>query len=106
VAKVPRLRLEIVKRRDDMKGFVVLPRRWVVGRTFSCWPQSASRRGLREPRRNPSHVRYPRLYPACPQAARQGVGRGPRYTMAKVGKSHSKGTFAGAFGNDEDAPKD
>ena len=28
VAKVPRLRLAIVKRSDDMKGFVVLPRRW------------------------------------------------------------------------------
>jgi hypothetical protein len=28
VAKVPLLRLEIVKRSDDMKGFVVLPRRW------------------------------------------------------------------------------
>ena len=26
--------LEIVKRTDDMKGFVVLPRRWVVERTF------------------------------------------------------------------------
>jgi len=35
VAKVPPLRTEIVKRRDDMKGFVVLPRRWVVERTFS-----------------------------------------------------------------------
>jgi putative transposase len=35
VAKVPRLRLEIVKRRDDMKGFVVLPHRWVAERTFS-----------------------------------------------------------------------
>jgi transposase len=35
VAKVPVLRLEIVKRSDDMKGFVVLPRRWVVERTFS-----------------------------------------------------------------------
>ena len=33
VAKVPRLRLEIVKRSDDLKGFVVLPRRWVVERT-------------------------------------------------------------------------
>ena len=30
VAKIPVLRLEIVKRSDDMKGFVVLPRRWVV----------------------------------------------------------------------------
>jgi len=35
VAKVPMLRLEIVKRSDGMKGFVVLPRRWVVERTFS-----------------------------------------------------------------------
>ena len=35
VAKVPTLRMEIVKRSDDVKGFVVLPRRWVVERTFS-----------------------------------------------------------------------
>jgi transposase len=28
--EVPPLSLEIVKRRDDKKGFVVLPRRWVV----------------------------------------------------------------------------
>jgi transposase len=35
VAKVPLLRMEIVKRSDDMQGFVVLPRRWVVERTFS-----------------------------------------------------------------------
>src|SRR5262249_20297700 len=35
VAKIPVLRLEIVKRSDDVKGFVVLPRRWVVERTFS-----------------------------------------------------------------------
>jgi transposase len=36
VATVPVVRMEIVKRRDDMKGFVVLPRRWVVERTL-CW---------------------------------------------------------------------
>lgn len=35
VATQPSLRIEIVKRSDDMKGFVVLPRRWVVERTFS-----------------------------------------------------------------------
>ena len=34
VAKVPLLRIEIVKRCDDVKGFVVLPRRRVVERTF------------------------------------------------------------------------
>ena len=27
--------MEIVKRSDNMTGFVVLPRRWVVERTFS-----------------------------------------------------------------------
>jgi len=27
--------LEIVKRSDDMTGFVILPRRWVVERTFA-----------------------------------------------------------------------
>jgi transposase len=35
VATQPSLRIEIVKRSDDMRGFVVLPRRWVVERTFS-----------------------------------------------------------------------
>jgi transposase len=35
VAKVPLLSLEIVKRSDDAKGYVVLPRCWVVERTFS-----------------------------------------------------------------------
>ena len=59
---------------------------------------------LRKPCRNPGHLRYPRLHPACSQAARQGRARAPQSTMTKVGKSHSKGTFAGAFGNDEDAP--
>jgi len=29
-----RVELEIVKRSDDVKGFKVLPRRWVVERTF------------------------------------------------------------------------
>jgi transposase len=32
---MPVLRMEIVKRSNDMSGFVVLPRRWVVERTFS-----------------------------------------------------------------------
>jgi transposase len=32
---MPVLRLEIGKRSDDTKGFVVLPRRWVIERTFS-----------------------------------------------------------------------
>ncbi len=27
--------LEIVKRADDLRGFVVLPKRWIVERTFA-----------------------------------------------------------------------
>jgi putative transposase len=34
-AKIPNFRVEIVKRSGDVKGFRVLPRRWVVERTFS-----------------------------------------------------------------------
>src|SRR5262249_15871055 len=37
LAKIlPQLETEIVKRSDRTKGFVVLPRRWVVERTFAC----------------------------------------------------------------------
>ena len=42
VAKTPALRLEIVKRSDDMSGFVVIPRRWVVERTFSWFGRNRS----------------------------------------------------------------
>ena len=39
-----RFRLQPVLRSDDQKGFVVLPRRWVVGRTFA-WMTQCRRRG-------------------------------------------------------------
>jgi len=35
VKKVWHRTLEIVKRTDDLSGFVVLPKRWIVERTFS-----------------------------------------------------------------------
>jgi len=35
-----KLRLEIVRRRDRAKGFHVLPRRWIVERTFGCLSKS------------------------------------------------------------------
>jgi putative transposase len=35
VAKAPPLSMAIVRRSDDKKGFVVLPHRWVVARTFT-----------------------------------------------------------------------
>src|SRR5215472_6099881 len=75
--------------------FIHRPRAWLS--------QPTSGQRLRKPCRNPGHLRYPRLHPTCSQAACQGKARAPQSTMTKVGKSHSKGTFAGAFGNDEDA---
>jgi transposase len=111
VAKVPPLRIEIVKRGDDMRGFVVLPRRWVVERTFSWFGRN---RRLAKDFENLAetlgHLRDPRLHPACSQAARQGVGRELnkppvwQCTITKVGKWGGKGTFAEACGNDEVAP--
>ena len=35
VAAIPVVRMEIVRRTNDVKGFQVQPRRWVVERTFS-----------------------------------------------------------------------
>ena len=43
VANLPRHRqidLEIIKRSDDVKGFKILPKRWVVERTFGWLIQS------------------------------------------------------------------
>jgi transposase len=105
VAKVPRLRMEIVKRSDDMKGFVVLPRRWVVERTFSWFGRNPRlARDFENLAETLATFGDPRLHPACPQAPCHGVGRGPRYTVTKVGKSDCEGTFARASGNDQDAP--
>ena len=76
VAKVPLLRMEIVKRNDDMKGFVVLPRRWVVERTFSWFGRNRRlAKDFENLAETPGHLRYPRLHTVGPQAARQGVGR-------------------------------
>ena len=75
VAKVLPLRMAIVKRSDDEKGFVVLPRRWEVERTFSWFGRNGRlAKGTREPCRNPGHLRHPRLHPVGTQAACQGVG--------------------------------
>ena len=47
------LALSIIKRSDPAKGFVVLPRRWVVERTFG-WLAKA-RRLVRDHESNPRH---------------------------------------------------
>jgi transposase len=51
--KVLSLTVEVVKRTDDVKGFKVLPRRWVVERTFA-WI-SKSRRCVRDYETLPTH---------------------------------------------------
>ncbi len=58
VAQQPPLRVQIVKRTDDMKGFVVLPRRWVVERTFSWFGRNRRLKGLRESRPGASAYGY------------------------------------------------
>ena len=51
--KVLSLTVEVVKRTDDLKGFKVLPRRWVVERTFA-WI-SKHRRCVRDYETLPTH---------------------------------------------------
>src|SRR5438094_8242937 len=60
LAKIlPQLETEIVKRSNRTKGFVVLPRRWVVECTFACQglgePQS-QRAGVPAACLNPPHA--------------------------------------------------
>ena len=66
VAKVPPLRTEIVKRRDDMKGFVVLPRRRVVERTFSWFGRNRrlAKKNLTETLATPSLPSPPSSWPS------------------------------------------
>lgn len=40
IARHRKVKLEIVKRSDDIKGFKVLPKRWIVERTFGWLIQS------------------------------------------------------------------
>jgi len=109
VAKVPRLRLEIVKRSDDTKGFVVLPRRRVVERTFSRFGRN---RRLAKDFENlpkpwaPSLPLPPSSLPSGGLPGRRSELNKPRLarTMTKVGKSDGEGTFPGTRGNDKVAP--
>ena len=69
------LTLQIVKRTDDMKGFVVLPRRWVVERTFG-WTRNC-RRTVRDYERLPEHseamVRWSAIILMTRRATRYGL---------------------------------
>jgi len=61
---LPHLKAEIVKRSDQAKGFVVLPKRWIVERTFSL-AQSVppACQGLGEPQSKSARILAPRLNP-------------------------------------------
>jgi hypothetical protein len=110
---VPRLRLTIVNRSDDMKGFVVLPRRWVVERTFSWFGRN---RRLAKDFENLAETlatfvtlasiqlalrRLPGCKP-CPQTGRDdGVGGaigGERLLLDRLAD------LPGAYSSDADAP--
>jgi len=70
VAKVPPLRMEIVKRSDNAKGFVVLPRRWVVELTFSWFGRNRRlAKDFENLPQDPGYLRYSRLHQPGPQAA-------------------------------------
>jgi putative transposase len=71
VAKVPLLRLAIVKRSDDVKGFVVLPRRWVVERTFS-WFGRNRRLAISRTSPKPSRPSSPSLLSSSPSGGLHG----------------------------------
>ena len=79
-AAVLALTVTVVKRSDNLRGFVVLPRRWVVERTFG-W-LSRDRRLVRDYVRLPEHHEAMVLWAATMimtrQLVRQRSGEPPR----------------------------
>lgn len=73
IARNPGLRIEIVKRSDHMKGFVVLPRRWVVERTFSWFGRN---RRLNKDYENLADTLATFVTLACIQIAIRRLARG------------------------------
>ncbi len=77
LAKVlPHLDIEIVKRSDQVSGFVVLPKRWIVERSIA-WPrlnpphaQKTLQSGLKSPDRLSGWNRSQRLFIATPKSNR------------------------------------
>jgi hypothetical protein len=97
---VPVLRMEIVKRSDDVKGFVVLPRRWLVERTFSWFGR---KRRLANDFENLAETLATFVTLASIQLTRAWAVNSTKYRFAmredggpqRVGE----GTFAGTRGN-------
>ena len=111
VAKVRRLRLEIVKRSEVIKGFVVLSRRWVVERTFSWFGRN---RRLAKNFENLAETLATFVTLASIQLALRRLARAQALTpvgmiAARASASgccrFSEPTVAGATRSDVDAPK-
>jgi len=92
--------MEIVKRSDNMRGFVALPRRWVVERTFS-WFGRNRRHAKDFENLAVTLATFVRLARAKAVTQQTTVGK---CAMTKVGKSDGEGTLAGTRGNDKVAP--
>jgi transposase len=76
VAKVPLLRMEILKHSDDMKGFVVLRHCWGVERTFSWFGQNRHlAKGFDKRAETLATFVTLASIQLAPQAACQGAGR-------------------------------
>jgi transposase len=71
-ATQPPLRVEIVKRPEDSSGFIVLPRRWVVERTFSWFGRN---RRLAKDYENLAHTLAAFITLACIQLAIRRLAR-------------------------------
>ena len=57
----PDTKVEVVNRIEGASGFHVLPRRWVVERTFACRALTKGIRGVGDPQRTPDSVADPRV---------------------------------------------
>jgi len=111
VAKVPLLRMEIVKRSDDMKGFLILRRRWVVERTFSWFGRN---RRLAKDFENLAETLATFVTLASIHLPSGGLtgsrsisaGRGAPVPLPAANGccGFGEGTFASTHGNGQDAP--
>ena len=111
VAKVPLLRMGIIRRSDNVRGFVVLPRRWVVERTFSWFGRN---RRLAKDFENPAKTLATFVTLACIQLALRRLARAQIVNLANHRfashdgeglQTNGERTLGGTHGNGEVAPK-
>ncbi|MFI6607975.1 IS5 family transposase [Streptomyces sp. NPDC050507] len=79
-----RVRIEVVRRSDGQRGYVVLARRWVVERTLS-W-LSRSRRLNRDHERRPDHHQQMEWWAAVIRLSRRMAGDAPRWPEKRPGR--------------------